>query len=577
MKMRPTNHVFHFKTYFNRFTFLRTQSRQFSISIWNRYSEVRETIISNNKLPKSCPSCGARTQINANLRSPGGYLNQKTEHNKSEVWTVKKSLDKTFLKFTANLPQDVRLQLLSGGLHDANNFGSNLEEKLDVYDNQLIDHKEVNNTKLPICYRCHHIFNQNDGDLQPKVNYEQIFGELPDSPDLTIVHVIDAYDMPLSILPLSQLLSLYKKKASKVIYAINRVDLLVNNEIDLNQKLIPYMTKLLQNTVKIQSSQPATTLNISTIDNDNTSLWNLGNGTRKGNTEICTHIPNNTTAITHSERVANVDIHFVSARVGWGLDKLLRTLPSNSYLIGRTNVGKSSLIRSLQRFTGPASLIGPGESFFPGMTRAKMDYTFKVDGKRKVLYDLPGVEDCTRKIWPFVKASKMKSLVKAKFFDKKNRDYQVIKRGQCLNIGGLVLIESPECNIIAWDMIGKHGIVEAYVNSNIDKAKEVIKKQDQSIHLAAIPDACDAIVLGADLRIDGGGADIVISDLGYVELRVSGKVQPEGAKILVHIIGGANVTIRRPFFEQFKIRKRKATHVVPKKLKLKTPPPQKDR
>ncbi|KAK7205252.1 hypothetical protein BZA70DRAFT_279424 [Myxozyma melibiosi] len=484
-----------------------------------------------------CPSCG-------------GKYAQEEFHDKPAAVAVKKASDRAFEKFAAELTPE-EMELLG--------IGRRPELSADT-------------AAAPerICHRCHVLHHHNRADLLPAVDYRQVFGHLPTGrSNYTVVHVIDAYDAPLSILPLESLLRAYGKTPQKILYVFNRVDLFVDSMKLAKQRLRPYFSKILEATIKVQRQIASEPVDADKLKQSK-SLWNFG---MKGldssdGPEIKLIEEMATESSDLEETIDGNDIFLVSARNGRGIDNLTRQLGNEVFFVGYSNVGKSRVIRSIinhckeKRPQANIPFGGPGDSHWPGMTRNMLEYTVKYGYQHKRLVDLPGLEDSGFKKWRVIDQESVAHLVKGRFLQRGKREHVTVKKGQCLNIGGLVFVESPDVNVIAWNMIGQRAHVNSYVNRDYEKAAEMTKRKDASKKIHILSEAVDHFTLAATAKIDGGGADVLIQGLGYIEFRISGKVPSEGATLNIHTVPGVNVALRRPVFEALKDRRENETESI---------------
>ncbi|KAK9366969.1 hypothetical protein V1509DRAFT_627853 [Lipomyces kononenkoae] len=568
---------------------------------------------------QTCPSCGAPFSLERESKGGAGslperfnvFLEDGTTKLKSDEVTgnrqqVVREKDRRFKEIASNLSPEDRmllgfnsealpkkatsdLQTSSSEVDDASAFEPELiasgggfmnhSTGLDLRENEFDEDK---NTKALICQRCHSLYHHNKPFVLPPFEHKRIFEMLPADRKVNIVHVIDAYDFPMSVLPLQRLLNLYNRSAKRIIYVITRADLLVNKEGLVLQHLRPYFLDLLHQINQVHRFSLANAPKLS--DNPDTSLWNMGFGIDEPNTVLAQSSVEENVRLLGQElqqrdKIHRTDLHLVSSRVGWSIRKLFESLPEESYFIGYSNVGKSRLVQALLNLNGQvirdsnvskASHLktdkesGPGASYLPGMTRSMMSYDVRAFGALKKVHDLPGIEDCNGNMWNIVKPNAIKPLVKGRFYEPKKREYTVVHHGQCLNIAGLILIETPEMQIIAWTSIGQSGLVKMYVNRDLERSMEVLKSTDPSLKLSVRPDIPHEYECAGAFRIDGLGTDIVVRGLGFVELRVSGRIPEGGALIRVHAPKGVNVTARKPIYEALRDRASKSRSEVPR-------------
>ncbi|KAK9455327.1 hypothetical protein V1511DRAFT_500153 [Dipodascopsis uninucleata] len=548
-------------------------------------NEELRTITKGNQ----CPSCGAPFHTNKTAEERPGYvsiellkqanINGKGNGNsKRSTKKFMKESDTFYERFIADLDT---------GTKDLLGIVDKKEIQVGSYEEALIetiartdDSREQNpvseSYKGLVCKRCNDLLHHSKLHILPSIALDSIFNELPSSKQsYTLVHVIDALDFPTSVLPLELLLHQYNKQPDKILYVINRADLLTNDKIRLRERIKTYYIGLLEKTIDIQKkSLELAAKHKSTMHHDsNLNLWNEGIGGagvhRLRTADLipeCKLLEKQDTTEVRPTRLSPDQVHFVSARVGWGLERLIGSLSTKSYFVGYTNVGKSRLISALinrgqgtkRPAHGQIKKEGPVESFVPGMTRSALHYTVGSRTKNRTVIDLPGIEDSTNNLWYYVKPDKLKQLVVPDFLKSKNRDYTVLKSGQCLNVGGLLLVESPESNVIAWPSIGRRGQLGVYANTNIDKAKDTIAHPRDSLLIATSRECASQFTHSTKIYVDGGGVDIVVRGVGFVEIRVSGKVPENGAPIIVHVIEGVSVAARRPISDSLKDKRMKA-------------------
>ncbi|KAK9321130.1 hypothetical protein V1517DRAFT_327303 [Lipomyces orientalis] len=596
--------------------------RRVSVARFNTVSELPERPRSSQ--PKTCPSCGAAFTLDLENQGDAGSLPERlgvflegTDEQiaaavaKQRQKVVKKTNHK-FNDFVSILsPEDQKLL----GLHvegvpkrtSADRQApqrkiediSALEKQMirssaGILDPKGVEHRgieydEDRDTSDLICQRCHSLYHHNKPLLLPSFARKRVFEMLPADEEVNIVHVIDAYDLPMSVLPLQRLLDMYKRTAKRIIYVVTRVDLLVNKEGLVSQRLRPYFLDMLHHILQLHRFSLTSAPKLS--DNLEASLWNMGLGIDEGNTVAAQSLVEEMTRLLGQSmepkgRIPRADLHLVSSRVGWSIRNLFENLPEESYFVGYSNVGKSRLVQALLDLdgqivhnSGPSNFrhlkasktSAPGASYLPGMTRSIMSYDVRAFGALKKIHDLPGIEDCNGNLWSIVKPEAIKPLVKGRFYEPKKREYMVVQQGQCLNVAGLILIEAPEIQIIAWTSIGQPGLVNMYVNRDLERSMEVLKSTDPSLKLSVKPDVKHEYELAGEFRIDGLGADIVVRGLGFIELRVSGRIPEGGALVRVHSPKGVNVTARRPIYEAIKDKKNFRPAETPRDISRKKP------
>ncbi|KAK9469370.1 hypothetical protein V1512DRAFT_256091 [Lipomyces arxii] len=402
-----------------------------------------------------------------------------------------------------------------------------------------------------LCKRCHGMYNHNNASLLPRIKFQELFAALPDHP-VTIVLVMDVYDFPLSFIPIRSLLRMYGKQADRVIYVVNRIDLVARLGVSFENVFRHPLVNTLHGLLKIEDKNLPQSRTVTETD----SVWDLAKGSIK--TRIAVEH-----AMAHLEQVGHkiphADFHVVSGQRGWGIKKLFNALPAKSYFIGHTNAGKSRLIQELmhhQRMNPPRHVLnnrktfqetGPGASFMPGMTREAMSYSVVAFNQIKRVTELPGLEDRGNDFWSHIKPELIKPLVKGRILKARNRDSKSVKAGQCLNIGGLVFLESTDLPFVVWNTIGQTGAVWMYVNTDLEKAMETLQNPEKSRPMCLDTSKPYKFGPAQEFTVGGGGLEIVIQGLGSVEVRMTGRIPPKGAKVKVHTLEKMVVGARVPF------------------------------
>ncbi|KAK9244910.1 hypothetical protein V1506DRAFT_289382 [Lipomyces tetrasporus] len=597
--------------------------RRVNAARFNTVSERPERPRSSQ--PKTCPSCGAPFTLELENQGDAGSLPErlgvflegtdekiaaavaqkrqkvvrKTNHKYNDIVSTLSTEDQKLLGLNVEgvlKHTSADRQASQRNIEDISGFekqmirtGGGILDPPKGVDHRGVEYDEDRDTSDLICQRCHSLYHHNKPSLLPAFARKRVFEMLPADEEVNIVHVIDAYDLPMSVLPLQRLLDMYKRTAKRIIYVVTRVDLLVNKEGLISQRLRPYFLDMLHQIMQLHRFSLTNAPKLS--DNPEVSLWNMGLGIDEPNTVVAQSLVEETSrllgqSMEPKDRIPRADLHLVSSRVGWSIRNLFENLPEESYFVGYSNVGKSRLVQALLDLDGQiihdsrpsnfrhlkaSQTSAPGASYLPGMTRSIMSYDVRAFGALKKIHDLPGIEDCNGNMWSIVKPEAIKPLVKGRFYEPKKREFMVVQRGQCLNVAGLILIEAPEIQIIAWTSIGQPGLVNMYVNRDLERSMEVLKSTDPSVKLSVKPDVKHEYELAGEFRIDGLGADIVVRGLGFVELRVSGRIPEGGALVRVHSPKGVNVTARRPIYEAIKDKKNFRRAETPRYISRKKP------
>ncbi|KAK9470212.1 uncharacterized protein V1510DRAFT_350602, partial [Dipodascopsis tothii] len=407
-----------------------------------------------------------------------------------------------------------------------------------------------------VCYRCHSILHFSATNLSnplgESISGEDVRQKIP--PKANVVHVIDAYDLPASLLyPFDE-----NDFGPNDTIVVNRADLLCGNYREASQRLRPYALNILNAALRSEQmrsrAKALTTASKTIVSTEILESRNLPQLSDKQFSRLSGD--QQTSLLRKQEKHTREDnVHIVSARKGWGLKELVRSIPERTFFFGFNNVGKSRLIRQIISLFNAdlrnKKKDGPGSSFIPGMTREKLKFDVICGKKVKSIIDLPGVENSDNVLWKYVKPEMIKQLVAGRILSLKGREHKTIKPGQCLNIGGLIYVKSDDASLIAWPMIGEQAVLTTIVNSSFERAKETVLTQTVR-GLAVTADTARRLALAGDFRVDGGGIDVVVRGVGYVELRITGKIPEGGAQVSVYVPEGVNVLARRPISESLK-------------------------
>jgi 30S ribosome assembly GTPase len=230
-----------------------------------------------------------------------------------------------------------------------------------------------------------------------------------------------------------------------------------------------------------------------------------------------------------------VDVVLVSARNGEGMDRLVEAMNKHRqkkdiYIVGVTNVGKSSLINRLLKQFGESEM-EITTSQFPGTTLDVIEIPLD---EKSSLYDTPGIvnrDQIVHRIDP----SELKLVMPDKTI--KPKVYQ-LQSEQALFIGGLARID-----FIKGDRQPFVFYVSNHLNihrTKLENADEIYRK-----HLGEMlspPGKEMAESLGKldtfTFKVPEGNYDLVISGLGWVALHGS------GANVAVHVPKGVAASLR---------------------------------
>lgn len=232
------------------------------------------------------------------------------------------------------------------------------------------------------------------------------------------------------------------------------------------------------------------------------------------------------------------DVLLVSAAKGAGIEELLSRIGQlrkgrDVYIVGVTNVGKSTLINRILHDYGAADL-EITTSPFPGTTLDKIEIPLE-DGR--FIYDTPGIINRDQ-IGHMVTPADLRALTPQSRINPKV--YQ-LDSGQSLFIGGLARIDFVS---------GEHQPFVLYVanqlylhRTKLENAGEVFEKHHGTMLVPPTGDAAKALLpmMKHTVKIEPNGpADLVISGLGWVALQ--GK---KPASVVIHAPKGVSVGVRK--------------------------------
>lgn len=280
------------------------------------------------------------------------------------------------------------------------------------------------------------------------------------------------------------------------------------------------------------------------------------------------------------------DVYVISPKRGWEIDNLYHNLPTNSYLVGCSNTGKTTLAQALARKDKnraiiPAQLMQRlvGANEIPGMTRGEINYVLK--GKR--ITDMPPIGKGQDAIYSVVKENMIKDLVKGKPFLRQSglittTRSVLSKPGNTLSLGGLVFLtlnDSPsKLSLIVWSPCALHDdVVQRF--RDYDKAITTAAEQrvfhsewffSKPYDPTEEPNRVPRKVM--DIMVPKGGIDLSVLGLGHVQLRGNGLIPREGVSVSVYAIPGVSVVQKMPllpFLKDFREHTPQRTQEKPKR------------
>ena len=228
------------------------------------------------------------------------------------------------------------------------------------------------------------------------------------------------------------------------------------------------------------------------------------------------------------------DVVLISAEKNEGIDDLLASINTlrnndNVYIVGTTNVGKSTLINKLiERSVGEKDVVTT--SRFPGTTLDMIDIPLD---DTSFMFDTPGVIQA-HQMTHVVTDDELKTIMPKK--EVKQRVYQ-LNEGQTLFFGGIARIDYVSG--------GRRSLVCHFSNElNIHRTKTENANELWKNQLGALlspphnPDNFDLQNVKA-VRLETGKEkrDVMISGLGFITI-------DEGAKVIVRVPKNVDVVLR---------------------------------
>lgn len=280
--------------------------------------------------------------------------------------------------------------------------------------------------------------------------------------------------------------------------------------------------------------------------------------------------------------VCNI-VSFSSVK-NWNISSVLNALKKSSYLVGNTNVGKSSLVNTLMsksynpndhlekyqddKKSSPTTftctynkkdflkLNSAGVSYIPNFTRSIQSYKIK----NKILYDLPGyTKDITSPDYltiidkKFLERIRKTSLFKTSKLNKKSYiSFKGTENGKCITVGGLFYLVAPPNST---NQLVNYIPGENYQFSSIDKALDVVKRVHQNPNdplrkfigvLSKLSDKSE--YTRHILPPFQGSIEVVLKDIGYFQLKCTGTYEYRGL-YEIYVPKGIDVCIREPLFK----------------------------
>ena len=224
----------------------------------------------------------------------------------------------------------------------------------------------------------------------------------------------------------------------------------------------------------------------------------------------------------------------ISAEKGWGIDDLMEAIEAQRnqqdvYIVGTTNVGKSTLINKLiEQSVGEKDTVTT--SRFPGTTLDMIDIPLD---ETSFMFDTPGIIQ-EHQMTHFVSDKELKTIMPKN--EVKQRVYQ-LNEGQTLFFGGLARID--------YVVGGKRSLICYFSNdlkihrTKTEKANDLWRNQLGSV----LSPPSDSTQFDLDnvkaVRLETGKEkrDVMIAGLGFITIDA-------GAKIIVRVPKNVDVILR---------------------------------
>ncbi|KAI5960951.1 GEP3 [Candida pseudojiufengensis] len=274
-------------------------------------------------------------------------------------------------------------------------------------------------------------------------------------------------------------------------------------------------------------------------------------------------------------KIPSENIFLASCKENWKLKELYHFLPNGSYIIGNTNCGKSTLIKSLLLEESLESKksnlniklsnaliknprdkyiksfnqkVGPGVSYLPGFTRDIIPINIGL----KTLYDVPGFKNYDNQnmhnLYDSIKNSKdINRLIKgSKTFKNGTHKskYITYKGPQVLNFEGLGYLELPE---------GSMYQIKNITNIEINNFKDINKIKEITCKEIIPKELSNQFLIFENLNKYNkylippfyGSIDLIFENFGYINIKPVGS-KSTNKLMKLYLYPGLNSIIRQP-------------------------------
>ena len=374
----------------------------------------------------------------------------------------------------------------------------------------------------PVCKRCSDALNQNSYDIEqfPDSSYQDVARDIP--PQSSILHLASLPEFPLGLNA-----RLLRNKNFDTTLVLTKADQVIQSKPILKKDVPMFLKDFLKYQMNVPMNK----------------------------------------------------ILAVSSVKSWNIDTLYSLLKAKTYLLGETNVGKSSLINKyIKQYLGVKVMRdkkgnkidqsrytvqnmkqhlknnSAGVYHVPNMTRSIQQYDINV----KSLFDLPGYSDEKKSVSleRIVKKDWLQRIRKTDLFDSRKLkkkhyiSFNGTENGACYTVGGIFFLVPPKgtTNQIVKYIPGEHSDFK-----NIDKALEVFSDCSKPDSQHPLKKFCGIHSSMCDknnyvrhvLPPFQGSIEIVIKDIGYIMVRSTGAYGFKGL-YEVWLPKGVDMCIREP-------------------------------
>ena len=230
-------------------------------------------------------------------------------------------------------------------------------------------------------------------------------------------------------------------------------------------------------------------------------------------------------------------VHLISAEKGWGIDQVIsdikrRRTGHDVYVIGCTNVGKSTFINRIIKAYGARDAAQITTSRFPGTTLDLIEIPLD-DGR--TLYDTPGIIN-PHQMAHFVDKEELKTIMPKK--EIKPKIYQLNER-QTLFFGGLARLDYISGERLSFVCYFSNDL--NIHRTKLENADDLYESQKGELLIPPKRENKEAYppLKKHQFHFRGKKTDLVFSGLGWVA------VNAERADVIAYVPEGVRVSLRK--------------------------------